>query len=52
MQDYRTNRLRTDWWHRIVFCGLTRNEISLIVVVALLLIGYYEMDWNWIFGRR
>ena len=51
-KDYRVNQFRRNWWDMEVFLGLTRNDLSLIFLIALLAVGYISLDWDWVFGAR
>ena len=52
MYYQRRNPHPEDWWGEKAFCGLTRNQIALLGFAAAFVIGYFLVDWSWVFGRR
>ncbi len=40
------------WWDEKTFLGLTRQDWSLLIVICILVITYFNLNWDWIFGLR
>jgi len=41
----------SEWWAERVG-GLPRNAWALIIIVAVLALGFGAQNWDWVFGLR
>ena len=51
-KDYRGSQFDKDWWDEEVLMGITRREIPVIGVVLVLIVVFFDMNWDWVFGLR
>ena len=54
MKDYRDDQRQQRWWHEKVLWGLSRNDISLVIIGILIAVLFYKfpVNWDFVFGLR
>lgn len=48
---HQRNPYPTDWWAEKV-CGLSRDAWALILIGAVLALGFCVQNWDWVLGLR